>query len=162
MAIVTFASRDHLVERFGEAEIASLEDPDRIGEPDDQISSVALVGATQELLGYIAPRYGFTLSTIPITLRDFTCDIARYKMYKDRPTDEVDKRYKRAIAWGKDVSTGTVALEFDQIRATLTTSDPAVVIGFRGGFFDDRHLAMMPRIDVASDLPYYDYWGFCG
>lgn len=77
--------------------------------------------------GYLARRY-----TVPVTnalpaLRRFACDIARYFLYEDVVTENIETRYNAAVKFLRDVAEGKVNLG-DPAAAPAPTSDLPVVV----------------------------------
>jgi phage gp36-like protein len=62
-----------------------------------------LQDASEEIDSYIAVGYRLPLPQIPATLKRVACNIARYRLYYQRPTEEVDKRYEAEIAYLKEL-----------------------------------------------------------
>lgn len=54
----------------------------------------------------MAVRYTVPLPSVPAPLKVAVCDIARFRLYKDRPTDEVKYRYEQAVKWLKALARG--------------------------------------------------------
>jgi phage gp36-like protein len=50
---------------------------------------------------------------VPQVIVQKCCDITRYRLYKDRASEEVSKRYDEAVAWLTNVSKGIVQLGLD-------------------------------------------------
>lgn len=116
---------------------------------------LALDDATDEMNSYIARRY-----TVPVAegyvlkpLVMYCCDIARFLLYKDRPTDEIRKRYESAIEWLKLLNAGKVTLVADPaFPPTLVDDFTSPVTAFSKprnpaiGAFSDNRLDRMPDI----------------
>lgn len=148
---MSYADRDALVRRFGEQEISSLEDPDGTGHSSSVISDEALQDASQEVDSYVAVKYTVPLPTVPAPLSRACCDIARFRLYKDRPTDEVKYRYERAIKWLEQLAAGKVLLTFTPALTPVQEDEltnPATPVGleYPGDVFSDDVLSGMPEI----------------
>jgi phage gp36-like protein len=146
---LAYADRDGLVKRFGEQEIASLEDADNTGTSDVSVSANALQDGTEEANSYVAARYTLPLPSVPEPLTRAVCDIARFRLYKDRPTEQVTYRYERTIKWLEQLAAGKVLLTFDPVLTDVQKDDilhPATpAVGFApGAVFGDSLLARMP------------------
>jgi len=144
-----YASRADMVQRFGEQETASLEDPSNIGVPDAAVTAEALEDATEELNSYVAVRYSVPLPQIPAPLVRACCDVARFRLYKDRPTEEITYRYERTIKWLEQLALGKVLLTFDPALSPeqiedLTKPSTPVSAKYTGGVFSDATLSLMP------------------
>lgn len=154
---MAYANRTDLVRRFGEQEIASLEDPDNTGSVDARVSTEALDDATEEANSYVAVRYVLPLPTTPAPLSRACCDIARFRLYKDRPTEEVKYRYERAVKWLEQLAAGKVLLTFDPVLTPTQVEDltkPATPVGahYSGGIFSDATLDKMVDPTKATGL----------
>ena len=149
---MAYATRADLVARFGEQEIASLEDPDNTG-AGLRISSDALSDATEEINSYVAVRYSVPLASVPAPLSRACCDVARFRLYKDRPTEEVKYRYERTIKWLEQLAAGKVSLTFtaplppDQAAQASIPAAPVSMVD-TGGVFGDDVLKYM--VDVPA------------
>jgi len=79
-----YATEQDLVARFG-AEIGNLKlmvsNPDFVKD--------AIQDATEEINGHIGDRYPLPLPNVPSNLKRMACDIARYRLYFEQPTEEV-------------------------------------------------------------------------
>lgn len=115
-----YATRDDLVARFTETEIASLEQDDS-GAPSTEASTAALEDASAEADSYIAVKYTLPLPNTPTVLLRAVCDIARYRLYKDRATEEVRKRYDDAVSWLKLLAKGGTQMRFTPDLTTAQT-----------------------------------------
>lgn len=145
-----YATRDELVKRFGELEISSLEDQDGTGSPVPGVSMAALQDATQEADSYIAVRYPLPLPSVPTPLVVAVCDIARYRLYKDRPTEQVTYRYEAALKWLEKLAAGKVTIFFEPAIAPVEIPRSPVAIGvqYTGGVFGADVLSRMPGIEM--------------
>ena len=145
-----YATRDELVRRFGELEIASLEDQDSTGSPVPAVSLAALLDATQEADSYVAVRYPLPLPMVPTPLVVAVCDIARFRLYKDRPTEQVTYRYEAALKWLEKLAAGKVTIFFEPTVAPVEIPRAPVAIGvqYNGGVFGAATLGRMPGIEM--------------
>lgn len=71
----------------------------------------AIQDATEEINGHIGGRYPLPLPNVPSNLKRMTCDIARYRLYFQQPTEEVRQRYEDAIAFLKRVADNKAHLQ---------------------------------------------------
>ena len=144
-----YATRDNLEERFGEGELQELESMQTAGNSIEE----ALQDASEEIDSYIAVRYELPLPSTPSTLKRVACNIARYRLYFQRPTEEIENRYKAEIDFLKRVADGKATLNILNPQNEVTEEKPArspatLPIGttYRGGVFGDDVLNMMPSI----------------
>ncbi len=147
-----YADRNDLVLRFGEREIKQLEAS--IQAENSMSVDATLQDASEEVDGYIAVRYSLPLTETPQNLKRLVCDIARYKLWKSRASDEVRQRYEDAIAFLKLIANNKASLLIKNAVTNETLPDPpkqqpsTVPIGttYTGGVFGDSILNNMPSI----------------
>ncbi|RYL22113.1 gp436 family protein [Acinetobacter piscicola] len=144
-----YATRNDLETRFGEGEMQQLE----IMQTASNSFEEALQDASEEIDSYIAVRYKLPLPQTPSTLKRIACNIARYRLYFQRPTEEVENRYKAEIDFLKRVADGKAVLNILNTQNEVTEEKPVnspttMPIGstYRGGVFGDDVLGMMPSI----------------
>lgn len=107
---MAYCTRDDLESRFGTIEIADLLDQDNNGNEDGQRLDSAIADAGALVDGYIAGRYAVPLETTPALIKDVACDVTRYKLWRNRAPEEVQKRYDQAISTLRDISRGVISL----------------------------------------------------
>lgn len=107
-----YATVEFMTKRFGQREVIALSDREQTGEADSTVLADALDEASDEIDTYLAGRYALPLDPQPKMLAGTCCDIARYRLCGGETvmTDEIDKRYKAAIAFLKLVASGDVTL----------------------------------------------------
>ncbi len=138
-----YASFDDLVEQFTAQEVESLSDGD------DERVNRALSDASATADSYIAIKYPLPLPDTPTALLGAVCDIARYRLYKDRATEEVRKRYEDAIGWLKRIADNKAVLVFDpsvvpaEERAALQADTNPIGATYTGGVFSNEMLDKM-------------------
>jgi Mu-like prophage protein gp36 len=146
MATVYVTEQD-LKDRFGDSEVGLL------AELGPSVVAKALADASEEAESYVAVNYTPPLPNIPAPLRAAAADIARYRLYKDRSTEEVKYRYEKAVEWLVRLSKGTVKLTFDpaltvEEKAEVVTPAEAAVVGHAtGGIFSSSVFDTMPLSD---------------
>ena len=144
-----YATEVDLVARFGD-EIENL----KTMLPSQSSVQDAIQDATEEINGYIGGRYALPLPNVPSNLERMACDIARYRLYFQQPTEEVRKRYEDAIAFLKRVADNKAHLqiqlpETNQIVDDQPKNKPSTMpIGttYTGGVFGDSILDQMPSM----------------
>ncbi|MCY6411202.1 DUF1320 domain-containing protein [Acinetobacter sp. VNH17] len=144
-----YATRQDLEQRFGADEIANLEAMQTVPGALEE----ALQDATEEIDSYVAVAYTLPLPEIPSTLKRVACNIARYRLYFQQPTEEVTKRYDAEVKYLQRVADKKAVLpiknEQDQPTGELPPQSPATMpIGttYKSGVFGDAVLDMMPGI----------------
>ena len=142
-----YATRTDMVERFTESEILMLESLDNTG-PVPSATEAALSDAKDVIASFIQGRYALPLPSVPVAIRIAACDIARFLMYKDRPTENVIYRYEKTLEWLKLLAAGKVGLVFDPplTPEQEEANRPALPVGaqYTGGDFGDAVLNLMP------------------
>ena len=144
-----YATEPDLVARFGE-EIGNL----KLMVSNPTFVDDAIQDATEEINGHIGDRYPLPLPNVPSNLKRMACDIARYRLYFEQPTEEVRKRYEDAIAFLKRVADNKAHLqiqlpETNEIVDDQPKNKPSTVpIGtsYTGGVFGDATLNKMPTM----------------
>lgn len=106
-----YCTQQDLQSRFGDAELLRIADRDRDGEIDADVVSVALDDASNEIDAYVGSRYSVPMSPVPDLLKRLCADIARYRLYDERPLEEVENRYKQAVATLRDIANGRASLK---------------------------------------------------
>lgn len=144
-----YATRNDLEARFGEGELQQLEIMQTVGNSIEE----ALQDASEEIDSYIAVKYVLPLPSIPSTLKRIACNIARYRLYFQQPTEEVENRYKAEIDFLKRIADGKATLNILNPQNEVTEEQPknkpsTMPIGttYTGGVFGDDVLNMMPSI----------------
>lgn len=143
-----YATHDDLISRFGALAIAELESMHNDG---SLAVTNALSDASEKMNSYLSIRYQTPLNKTE-HLKLVCADIARYLLYMNEPTDEVEARYKEALKWLQDVGAGRANVTFaepltpDEQQKTYVK--PAVPIGssYPGQIFGDDVFAKMPSI----------------
>ncbi len=105
-----YCTKADLIARFGEDELQAIA-RDASGEIDDAAVDRACDDASGEIDGYVsAAGYPVPLSPVPRIVTAYACDIARYRLYDEHATDQVQKRYDDAVKFLRSVSRGEVKL----------------------------------------------------
>jgi len=112
-----------LIARFSEAEIAQLTDSEERETLNRAVAQAALDDASAEVDSYLAGVYAVpVVGAIPARLIAVTLDIARFRLYGNRPLEVVRQRYEDAIDWLKLVARGHVRLAIDPPATDALTS----------------------------------------
>lgn len=110
-------TRDDLVDRYGEADIAGLER--NINDPDATVTRIA--DATRYVNSYVSDY--LPLATIPSSLKDATALVARYKLFTKQRPDIVNEDYKNLVLWLDKIASGKLALIDDDGNVIDKTGD---------------------------------------
>lgn len=153
-SIQPYATEDDMVKRFGQVEIDNLKANSQEGVD----ITAALKDATDEMNSYIAVRYTTPLWPVPLQIKGYCCDIARYRMWDDQAIPEVYRRYQRVVKWLQEVAAGDAAIINDdgtQYEENDNYAKPAV-INSRSQRFTNRRLAKMPDQPLCLSAFYFD------
>lgn len=143
-----YATHDDLISRFGALAIAELESMHNDG---SLAVTNALSDASEKMNSYLSIRYQTPLNKTE-HLKLVCADIARYLLYMNEPTDEVESRYKEALKWLQDVGAGRANVTFAEPLTAeeqqSTYVKPAVPIGssYPGQVFGDDVFSKMPNV----------------
>lgn len=137
-----YATVDDLIDRFGEAEMIGLTDPDNTAVQSARAQR-KLDDAHALANGYVGMAYRLPLAgcakpapqpgnpqaveyVAPPLLTRLVCDIARYYLYDDKSTDEVLKRYEQAKQELLHISQGkaTLACPWGGVAGDPLSADP--------------------------------------
>lgn len=120
----TYTTQGELATRFGETELVSL--TDRADPPsgvvDVTVVARAIADAQAEIDGYLRARYALPIQAAVPDLTRVASDVARYRLYADRPTEEVRRRYEDAVAHLRRISSGEVQLALDTTQAPVAVA----------------------------------------
>lgn len=137
---MAYATVGEISDRYGADSLSALADRDGDTMMEMEAINGALDDATAEIDSYLAARYPLPLSDVPISLKRACMDIALYHLAGQRTTDEIEKRYNRAIAWLRDISKGVAMLGEPSVdktahKASFSTSGRLMTrTGLKGGF----------------------------
>lgn len=118
---MAYATKPDMIALFESAELVSLTDRAKppTGAIDDGVLGKALDDAAALMDAYLT-RYQVPVSPVPPILVALNCDIARYRLYDNQPTDIVRERYKNAIDFLKDVQAGRADLGSDVVSPSTS------------------------------------------
>ena len=111
-----YASPADMTARFGLQEADDQGEGDQPPAYDVERVATALDQASREADSYLAVRLAVPLDTtagVPQPLRAFVCDMARYHLtagFGMQVPEDVEARYKAALAWLKDVAKGAAEI----------------------------------------------------
>lgn len=108
-----YATQQQMIDRFGEDELIQLTDRANAGVIDPQVLDQALADADATINDYLAGRYNLPLAVVPSSLSRLACDLARYFLYDDHPSEAVRQRYEDAVKFFDAVAKGAIKLGVD-------------------------------------------------
>ncbi len=134
-----YCTQADLIERFGEAELLAIARDESGMAIDTAVVERACEDASGEIDGYVsAAGYPVPLSPVPRIVIANACDIARYRLYDEHATDQVQKRYDDAVKFLRSVSRGEVKLGISTGPASSSAGSVQMNSGrrvFNGGGF---------------------------
>lgn len=113
-SVPPFATIADMESRFDAAELVQLTNQNGEDTIDAGRLNQVIDRASNEVLGYVAGKYdvGAGLAETALArLRDITCDMARYYLYRETPPDGVKDRFKQARADLSDIASGKAKLD---------------------------------------------------
>ncbi len=121
---MTYATKQDLIDRFGELEIIQLTDRVNIppAEVDDVVVSRALSDAKAFCDSYLLKLYTLPMADVPPILTKQASDIARFYLYGTRADKDspVTLAFNQARQWLEQVSTGRVTLDVAGVAPAQT------------------------------------------
>ena len=105
-----YCTADDLIERFGESELLQLSDEQNTGTLNTAVIDQAITDASNEIDSYLIGSYELPLTTVPEFVKGYACDMARYRLWDDGALEQVTIRYRTAIKYWRDISTGVLRL----------------------------------------------------
>lgn len=122
---MSYTTKQEMIDEFGESELVQLTDIDTpaTGAIDDTRLAQALDAADVTINGYLAGRYALPFASPPAILGQLARDIARYRLYKDHPSEEVANRHDKAIKFLTLTASGKVSLGVDAAGAEAPSAD---------------------------------------
>lgn len=108
---MSYATLQDLIDRYGYEQLAQLSDRDNGSVIDSVVVGRALSDADAEIDSYLTALYTLPLVSTPAILVRMACDIARYRLFGDRVTDQVRQLYTDAVRDLKSVSAGLIKID---------------------------------------------------
>lgn len=135
-----YVTLDELIARFGRDEILDLARDETGDEIDAEIVSRACQDAAGEIDGSLAAGgYKLPLASVPPVVTAYGCDIARYRLYSNRATEQVTKRYDDAIRFLRQLASGGLKLGLPKVDDEVTSAGSVSFVpgrrAFPGGVF---------------------------
>jgi phage gp36-like protein len=118
---VAYCTPADMNELFGETEmlhLTNLYDPDAVVVDEVRVQAAAN-WAAQIIDTYLAARYDLPLASVPVVLKGYAADMARYQLDSISPRDDVRKRYDDALKWLAMVAQGRVELGLSDAGAEV-------------------------------------------
>jgi phage gp36-like protein len=123
---MAYATVTDMISAFSEQEILELSNIDY---PDNTTINEGVVvravaDASAQIDGYLATRYSTPIiDPVPPIVRNYTCDVARYLLDKDKPREEVTRRRDLVFYFLKDLAGGRANLPGLNTADSTSASD---------------------------------------
>jgi phage gp36-like protein len=137
---MAYATLSDLETRYGSDPIWQLADRDDDGTLDAGVVESALADATHEINGYLAVRNSLPLATVPEMLVRLCADIARYRLWGDRATENIRQGYEDARDALRQLASGAAKLLIAEEPA------PAQVAATPGSRVQFTHSATLDKM----------------
>jgi phage gp36-like protein len=123
---VSYCTQQDLIDRFGEEELIQLTDRTIPATAIDATVVAAAIGdADNTINGYLVGRYELPLASNSPELVRPASDLARYFLYGNQVTEEVETRKKDAIRYLELVGMGKIKISIDgAVAEAASTSLP--------------------------------------
>ncbi len=105
-----YATIADMLARWNEGDLIQLAEADDLDGAGARITT-ALTAASNTIDGYVAVKYRTGSAPVPPLLADIACDLARFRMFRDNPTEAAEKARDAAMAQLRDIAKGTIKLD---------------------------------------------------
>lgn len=129
---MSYATRQALVDRYGEAELIRLTDVERLGIVEED-RLLAALESTNAMIDAFLSGAGYNLPLIPMdaSVVDAACAICRFKLFRYEAVPEAIEAKDAAIDYLTRISKGTVSL-VGQNDAPKSAVSGSVALRFAG------------------------------
>lgn len=95
---MAYCTKQDLWDRYGEAEITQASDShDNDGVENTEAITAAINDATDLINQFLRLRFVLPLVCVPSSIKLICCEIARYLLHDNLPTEEITIRYQDAV-----------------------------------------------------------------
>ncbi|MBF0095529.1 MAG: DUF1320 domain-containing protein [Alphaproteobacteria bacterium] len=108
---MAYATLQALIDRFGEDELIQLTDDAGAGVVDQARIDLRCAEADGLINGYVGTRYTVPLAPVPVEVEGIACDVARYLLYRDAPSETVRAGHDAAMRKLRDIASGALTLQ---------------------------------------------------
>lgn len=128
---MAYATATDMAARFPQTELIDFTNPNN---PDAETVNeatldIALEDASATIDAMLAKRMTVPVSPVPPVLIAVCCDIARYRLYAARSTEEVEKRYDNAIKLLGNIAAGEINIGAKSGASAVSYAPDTVFIG---------------------------------
>lgn len=125
-----YATQQDLADRYGADELRAVSDraDPPLGAIDAAVVAKALGDASEEIDGYLAKRYQLPIAApVPGVLVGLACDIARFRLHRHIPPDDVKDAYTRAVKRLQEIAGGSFLLQIAGVQPVQGGTDIAML-----------------------------------
>lgn len=123
-----YATKQDMIDRFSLVEMIQLTDKasPATGAIVDAVLNRAIADSDGDINAALTGRYQLPLAATPPSLVRVGCDLARYYLYEDHASDQVERRFKDAVAFLDRVAKGLATIGVDAAGANIPVAEGGV------------------------------------
>lgn len=128
---MTYATLNDMIDRFTVAEMIDLTDTTSSGVLDLSPIERALADADAEIDTALRGRYALPVTPVPSLLVQIACNLARYALHADRPTETVKDRAEEARVLLSQIAAGKRSLDAAPVAPAETMQGLVEIVSGR-------------------------------
>lgn len=109
---MAYCTSDDMQTRFEDWELIDLTNPGGNAIDLTKVNQ-SIEDAGAEIEAYLGGRYTLPLNPVPKVLNRIACNLARYHLYDNKPTEAVEKAYQDGLGFLTSVAKGHIKLGID-------------------------------------------------
>lgn len=125
---MSYATAQHLIDRFGADELTQLADRAGSGTWDPAVVTATLLDTDAEIDAALAARYPLPLPTVPLLLTGIACDLTRWRLWSNSAPERVQKAADNARKMLMALANGVMSLGLPAAAEPATAMRPAVSV----------------------------------
>ena len=126
-----YCTQQDLVDRFGEDELIQLTDRNDVGTIDSTMVDAAISRAGNRIDLACRNRYALPLDPVDEVIVGIACDLARFRLYEDHPTEAVKQAKDDALADLRLIARGELTLSAAAAASGTSSGMPEFETGSR-------------------------------
>lgn len=136
---MSYCAQADMEARFSTEELLQLTDRNNDGQVNVAVLNAVIADVDAEIDSYLGGRYQLPLVHVPVVLKRVACDLVRYYLYDDAPTDQVRQRYEDAIKFLRAAAKGDITLGLSASNEPAVTDNLAHIESAGNVFARSRH-----------------------